>query len=136
MKMNYIIKIAPKPLPRARVSRYGTYYTPQQQEYAETLRYLLVVERNKQKGVVIPPNSKIALSLEFGFKMPISWSKKKKTEMLDEPHTQTPDIDNLVKNVLDRGNGILWSDDRNIYSLTATKRWSDENYIKISVDIV
>lgn len=37
------------------------------------------------------------LSLEFRIPMPKSWSKKKKAEMWLKPHTQTPDLDNLIK---------------------------------------
>jgi Holliday junction resolvase RusA-like endonuclease len=43
------------------------------------------------------------------------------------PHTQKPDIDNLVKFYLDCGNGILWYDDSKIDKVTAIKTFGNEN---------
>ena len=54
--------------------------------------------------------------------MPKSWSKKKKLLKLGTPHTSKPDLDNLIKNILDRGNNILWEDDKNISYITASKK--------------
>jgi Holliday junction resolvase RusA-like endonuclease len=59
------------------------------------------------------------LELTFHIPMPQSWSKKKKSEMLGEPHQQRPDIDNLIKSFLD----ALCDDDSYIYSVKAEKRW-------------
>ena len=41
------------------------------------------------------------ITIRFEIEMPKSWSKKKKHKMLWSPHRQRPDIDNLVKAVLD-----------------------------------
>ncbi len=40
------------------------------------------------------------------------------------PHTQKPDLDNMIKYILDCGNGILWHDDSEIYRIRAEKMWS------------
>lgn len=37
------------------------------------------------------------------------------------PHTVRPDLENLVKPVIDAANGILWEDDRQIWRMTAVK---------------
>jgi len=37
------------------------------------------------------------LDITFVIPMPISWSKKKKEKYDNQPHKQTPDLDNLVK---------------------------------------
>lgn len=37
------------------------------------------------------------LSLTFVIPMPASWSNSKKAAHQDQPHTQTPDLDNLIK---------------------------------------
>jgi Holliday junction resolvase RusA-like endonuclease len=76
----------------------------------------------------------IHLKLEFGFEMPQSYAKKKKERLRGKGHTNMVDLDNLIKNVQDRGNGILWSDDKYITSVTARKMWSDYNYIVIEID--
>lgn len=42
-------------------------------------------------------------------------------------HAQRPDIDNLLKAVMDVMNGLLWADDCQIDSLTATKKFTQGN---------
>lgn len=60
------------------------------------------------------------------FELPFPRSKiKKDMPPLDSiPHISKPDIDNLIKFVLDCGNGLLWVDDRKIVYLTAEKVYS------------
>lgn len=67
------------------------------------------------------------LILVFTLPMPKSWSKKRKTAMLGQPHQQRPDIDNLAKGVMD----ALASEDSYIYELHATKVWGEEGKIEI-----
>ncbi len=38
-------------------------------------------------------------------------------------HLNKPDIDNLIKFVLDSGNGILWKDDSQIFQIEALKKY-------------
>lgn len=64
-----------------------------------------------------------ALSLELEFHMPIAAgvSKKKRGALNGADHTNKPDIDNLIKYVLDVGNEILWTDDSIICGVSAMK---------------
>lgn len=55
----------------------------------------------------------------FNLPMPKSWSQKKTREMIYKPHKQTPDLDNLIKALLD----ALFKDDSHIYNYTASKYW-------------
>ena len=67
-------------------------------------------------------------SIHFNLPMPKSWSKKKKAEMDCTPHTQKPDIDNLLKALLD----AHYADDSGIHALTMIRKsWSKTGYIKI-----
>ena len=52
---------------------------------------------------------------------------------LDEIHCEKPDIDNLIKYVLDCGNSILWKDDSKIKSIYAKKVYGKSNYTEIRV---
>ena len=54
--------------------------------------------------------------------MPKSWSAKKKLAMRGKPHRQKPDIDNLVKAVID---SIYPEDDAAVPGIVARKRWKD-----------
>ena len=67
------------------------------------------------------------ISIYFEIKTPKSWSKKKTNKMLFQAHQQKPDIDNLVKAVLDS----LADDDSYISALKVHKIWSDEGKITI-----
>jgi len=65
------------------------------------------------------------LEVEFHLKMPDSWSKKKKAQMLGKPHKQRPDVDNMCKAIMD----CLLKEDSHIYHINASKYWSEEDYI-------
>ena len=66
-----------------------------------------------------------SLFIRFEMPMPNSWSKKKKKEMHQKPHQQKPDIDNLVKAVLDS----LFHDDSHVFYINAFKTWSNEGSV-------
>ena len=67
----------------------------------------------------------------FHLPMPPSWSRKKQLTMIGKPHAQKPDIDNLLKAVLEimskpdgkRPRAWLMDDDAQITTITAEKRW-------------
>jgi len=67
------------------------------------------------------------IQIGFYFSMPKSWSKKKKSQMMGRPHTQTPDLDNLIKSTVD----ALKSKDSSVYDIRAYKLWSDSDAICI-----
>ena len=137
--------IEPKPLKRARHSKQGsfirTYYDKDTLQEMDTLKYAIInalTEQDRQVIVSHMTNAnnglKIALKLTFGFVIPKSYSKKKRNALINNPHTNHVDLDNLTKNVLDRGNGILWSDDKYIHTFYCKKVWSEYNFIEIGID--
>ena len=60
--------------------------------------------------------------------MPMSWSKKKKAQMIMQPHMQRPDVDNFLKALLD----ALYDDDSHIYDVRASKYWGESGAITIT----
>jgi len=69
-------------------------------------------------------------TLTFGLPMPKSWTKKKKAQMLGKPHTQKPDIDNLLKALLD----AVYADDSCVHTLSGVKKvWTDTGFILFEV---
>ena len=48
-------------------------------------------------------------------------------------HTKKPDLDNLVKLVLDAYNGVLYDDDSQIISLSLSKMYSSTPGIEINI---
>ncbi len=62
----------------------------------------------------------IAVDIMFVFPLPKSRERKRNRPSWEYRY-QRPDLDNLVKAVLDAGNGVLWIDDGNVVSLQADK---------------
>lgn len=50
-----------------------------------------------------------------------------KNDLGEMAHCQKPDLDNLIKFVLDAGNGLLWHDDSAIHTIQAKKVLSQEH---------
>lgn len=68
-----------------------------------------------------------AVALRFVIPMAVSWSRKKKALHHGTPHKQTPDIDNLVKGLLD----ALCKDDCYVHTVYASKVWGRYGSIEI-----
>jgi Holliday junction resolvase RusA-like endonuclease len=67
--------------------------------------------------------------------IPVSYSQKKKNEFASEliAHVKKPDLDNLIKWVLDCGNALLWQDDSMIYCIQAFKVYSPKPRTEIEM---
>ena len=117
------IEILGKPIPlaRPRATTRG-FYDPQ---YTAKKNFASYVKENIYLTETI--KSPIHLELEFYFRMPKSWSKKKQKQYYDDPrHAQKADLDNLIKFILDSLNEIVWQDDAQIWSIQASKNWTDK----------
>lgn len=75
----------------------------------------------------IPGNQ---LEMRFYIPFPKSWSKKKQALMYFRPHQSAPDIDNLVKGVMD---SIFENKggDHTVHEIHATKKWAEKGMIAI-----
>lgn len=114
---------------RPRFSRKsGRAYTP-----AETVSFERNVGMIAARHFPQPLEGPVRVIVRACFAMPASWSKKKRAELSDKPHTQRPDIDNLQKAVLDGLNRIAFADDAQIAELTATKYWSTSDVTFVEV---
>ncbi len=76
------------------------------------------------RRVELPIPSKVI----FWMPIPPSWPKKNKLEAEGTPHTQTPDIDNLLKALLE---GVYRDHDAIVWSVWAEKRWSSKPGIEV-----
>lgn len=86
-------------------------------------KYLTYKNKLKELGIILTNTPEVI----FEIKMPDSWSLKKKHAMNGEPHQQKPDIDNLIKGLFD----AVLKEDKQIYKVTAKKRWATEGSIII-----
>jgi Holliday junction resolvase RusA-like endonuclease len=133
MSMEIIIPGIPVSKKRPRFFVRGKHvgaYNPQESEESKTMWHIAKA-MNGQK----PCANAVALDMTFYMPIPASLSQKKREALLIIPlHTKKPDIDNLIKHVLDSANGILFEDDRQICEITARKRYGAEakTIVKVS----
>lgn len=87
------------------------------------LRYFAFRDQVRAHGVELP----LAARIVFHVPMPRSWSATKRARMAGKPHDSKPDIDNLVKGLLD----AVLLDDKKVWRLDVTKLWAHEAAIII-----
>ena len=79
-------------------------------------------------GVKLPEYGAV---VHFHLPMPKSWSKKKKQKNFGMPHKQTPDLDNMLKALLDS----IYQDDKKVWNIRdLSKFWAYEGAIVIIVE--
>lgn len=88
------------------------------------LKYRQFCDECRAAGMVIPESGATVL---FFLPMPETWSKKKKTLMDNSPHRQKPDVDNLLKAVLD----AIYENDCGVWNIHVVKRWAYEGRIVV-----
>lgn len=114
--MSYVVEGAPVALKRPRFG-VGRVYDSQKQ-----LKYSVGIQLKVQHFL---PLFTGPLSMDVVFYMPIPVGLRKKIGMSPrEPHHVKPDIDNLIKFILDVANDIILTDDAQISKLTASKVYS------------
>ena len=118
---------------RPRLNSYtGTVYTPTRTKDYETLveqYFLLKYPRFK------PFEGRVHVVIEANFEIPKSTKKSDRELMLEHKinPTKKPDIDNIVKIVLDAMNGIAFKDDTQITKLQVEKIYSSSECVKVKI---
>jgi Holliday junction resolvase RusA-like endonuclease len=120
---------------RPRFARQGTFvktYTD-----AKTLTYEKSIQTYAKQamGSTSPLTGAVAAYLHIGIPIPPSYSKTRQKACIEglERPTKKPDIDNIVKAVLDGMNGIVYLDDKQVVDLHLTKVYSSKEGIDIMV---
>lgn len=76
----------------------------------------------------VPLEGAVRITVRAIFKVPESWSAKKKASHLWRPHTARPDLSNVVKHLEDGLNRIAWVDDSAIAEYgPCAKVWGDRD---------
>tara|TARA_R100001530_G_scaffold41371_2_gene31661 strand:- start:1352 stop:1795 length:444 start_codon:yes stop_codon:yes gene_type:complete len=132
MRMNNIWTIVPG-VPKAQIrhrhTRSGHTYDPSAKDKKDFINKLKAYTNENVYPLDKPLTGHITLMITFKFPWPKKWYRTGKYAGLlkdNHPivHTKKPDIDNLVKFVMDVGNGELWKDDCQIYRVQAKKIYS------------
>jgi len=70
----------------------------------------------------------VEISLIFHMPKPTSLAKKGFTL-----HTKRPDLDKLIRGILDALTGVIWKDDSQVWHVEAMKRYSDSPGVEVKV---
>lgn len=125
-----IIEGKAQPKERARVIR-GHAYTPTKTaQYEQRIARAWAAKYPDQLG------GDLRVSVIFSMSLPTSWSgvKKERARLGVINPSVRPDLDNLVKAVLDGLNGVAFLDDKQVIELFARKEYADEPRTLIRVE--
>lgn len=112
-----IYPIIPCPKPRQTVS-------DKWKKRPSVLRYRAFADECRLRRVSIPESGATVI---FRIPMPPSWSMKKRRQMDGKPHQQKPDVDNILKAILD----AVYASDAGVWDIRVVKLWSDEGSIEV-----
>ncbi len=87
-------------------------------------RYYAWRDQARLLNILVPPAGALVV---FVVPMPESWSGAKRARMNKKKHEQAPDVDNMIKALLD----AAYSDDRQVSSILAAKVWGLEGEIRV-----
>jgi Holliday junction resolvase RusA-like endonuclease len=125
--MGKLIFIKGKPIGkgRPRFTKIGRVYTPKKtKDYEKSIATAYVNEDGKYYEEGTP----VHISLSAYFMTPKSYSKKlvRKLVKAFAWFLNKPDIDNIIKSVLDGLNNVAYHDDSQVCSIEASKHWTDD----------
>ena len=134
--MTYGLTIPGTPVGKARprITRGGIAYTPKETKNYETLIRDLFFQKHGQ--VMLKGNIQANLTVYFGLnksdynKTGLTKTGKRKLAGEVRP-TKKPDIDNILKAVLDSLNGIAYIDDSQVVALSAEKYYAEQPRVEI-----
>ena len=137
--VEFIVYGQPQRKQRPRFKRVGEYvstYTPKQTlEYEEKIKSCYIEQVG---GMLFKGQMPIRVSIDAYFKIPKSFSKKKKQLAIDGlllPLNKM-DVDNISKVFLDALNGVAYDDDRYVTNLKVIKRYSDIPRVEVRLSEV
>lgn len=127
MKRNYVLPGAPVPLMRPRFSiRNRSAYDPQA-HIKEAAQQILRFQHHSPCPFEEP------ITVKISFFMPIPKSTPKSKNLNNTPHSKRPDIDNLIKFVLDCCNNLVFKDDSIVFVITAAKLYSEDPRTELEI---
>jgi len=132
MEKRLSMTIIPKPKERPRASVIGGHariFTPKTTEAYEKEIRAAWIRQNGDK----PEAGPLRVRVYFGLPIPKSETKANKLQMVLRKvfPIKRPDLDNLVKAVLDALNGVAYSDDCQIVTMLSKKNYAEAPYVKV-----
>jgi Holliday junction resolvase RusA-like endonuclease len=134
MRLSFRVDGAPVAKARPRMTKSGHVWTPAKTKAHEDLIALQARSAKARSATRHEFGGAVMVTVHYHMPMPRSWSKKRKEAQRFAHHIQKPDLDNLVKTVLDALNkAAIWQDDAQVASVTASKIWADTGSTEIEI---
>lgn len=127
-KLQYTLEIEPKPTPRPRLGKFGTYNPSSYTKYKKDMMFLL-------KSLNIPKQDYSYIRVNFYFSYPQSTAKKNRIDQA--PMRYKYDVDNLLKGLFDAmQQSEIIQDDRQISGVYAEKLFTtaDKGWIEFELE--
>jgi Holliday junction resolvase RusA-like endonuclease len=125
--LDIFLEITPTAKERPRLGKHGNVYTPPKTKSAEEeISYLLKVALLRTGNKIT--NKPVFVKLIFQYPYPRGKTQKDKLYK-----TTRPDLDNLIKLVMDSMNELIFYDDNQVVRLESEKIYSDKQGIDIKV---
>ena len=134
MKVVFYTKGKPVAKERPRFAG-GRVYTPARTLHFEeeiANEYLMAAKKNN--GLYEGP---VSIHMTVYHKVPVSWPKWRRREaLMGEMHVTTkPDLDNVLKSVMDGLAGVAYKSDKQVDYISATREWSIEWGLAVTVEV-
>lgn len=133
--MDFIVDGKPQGKQRPRFSRISkTVYTPN-----KTAKYEKQIAKayTDSGGKCIPADCYVSVNVSAFFPVPKSYSKKKREDCLERKlrPDKKPDMDNILKVVLDALNEVAYEDDKQVVELIGRKYYTEsDGFLWVSVE--
>lgn len=128
--IEFEVNIRPHGKQRPRVCKRGITYTPKQTVQSEkAIKWAFVASGNK----MAEGNLKVSVTAVFAPNK--SESKKNRAiQITGIPYNKKPDLDNIIKEVLDSLNGLAWKDDDCVVKIEGEKKYGESDKLIIKID--
>lgn len=121
--MTFYVSGKPRGKGRPRFTRTGHAYTDEAtREYEERIRWIY---KSQPHACFYPKGTAVTVHISVCMPVPASWPRKRREDACNgyEIPQAKPDIDNVIKAVLDALNGLAWADDTQVAAVIATRRF-------------
>jgi len=128
---SFTVPIAPVGKERPRVTRRNgmvVTYTPKKTITAENaIRFMALANR------LVRMEGPLKLDLICSMEPPASMSQKKRLALMEKPMEGYPDVDNLLKLVMDALQGLVYKNDKSVVQASVLKKYGERNSITVSI---
>jgi len=140
-KLNYFLTIPAKDIgrPRPKSVRYGRYRTYNSKTVRKWMTKIkdVGVSEIASKGLTAKESTPVTIVATAYMPMPKATAKKRQEGLVGVPHLKKPDVDNLLKPIVD---GLteagMWADDNQVWSMKIQKVYCRQGDQRVEVAIL